>query len=242
MIDVAFYIFAYSYDTYRLRGFFLWIIGASFLGIIFNIYALCITSYPKFFYTFTVLSMALLILTLVCNFKLMCYTKSGRKPVSDSGRERKLKRIFSLICIFASFGGIFLTFLLFVFYIKCDFKKRFADILLFFLLDTWVALACYYIIIARLIRFEMESIVQVIKENQKIEQEKETNEIDSEIEEPNKNKEKNKSSEVFVLNNNYFESNENMNTNNNKKGNNINIFPSIRSVGSEDFVAQDNYN
>lgn len=236
MIDVAFYIFAYSYDIYRLRGFFLWVIGASILGILLNVYALCITSYPKFFYTFTVLSMVLLILTLTLNFILMYYTNSGKNPASNNDRERKLKKIFSLICLFSSFGGIILTFLLFVFYIRCDFKKRSADIFLFFLLDTWVALTCYYFIIARLIKYEMESIVQVIKENQRLEKDK--YDIDSEIEENIKKNEKNKNSEVFVLNNNYFDNNENMNSNedNKNKGNNINIYPLIASVRSGDFV------
>ena len=79
--------------------------------------------------------------------------------------------------------------------------------------------------------------MQVIKENQRLEKDKD--DIDCEIEETIKKSKRNKKTEVFVLNNNYFDRNENMNSNedNKNKGNNINIYPSITSVRNWDFVS-----
>ena len=237
MIDVAFVIFSYSYESYRLRGFFLWITGASIFGILLNLYAIFNTSYPKFFFAFTILSMILIILTWVINFLLLYLTNAGKNPISNSEKEKKLKRILSLICLFSSFGGILLNLFLFIFYLTFKFEKSEEDIFLFFLLDTWVALACYYFIIGKFLNYEMESIKQIIKENERLEKEKD--DVDSEIEEYFKQKD-NKNVEVFVSNQN---SNDNMNTNNNahkkKIKNNVNIFPSIRSVMSADYANQD---
>lgn len=238
MIDVAFIILSYSYDSYRLRGFFIWVIGASILGILLNLYGLLNSDFPKFFYAFTVLSMVLLLLTLSLNFLLMYLTNSGKDVISNSAKEKNFKKLLTLICLFSSFGGILINFILFIVYMPCKFKKSSSDMLLFFLLDTWVALGCYYYIIGKLINYEMQSIVQVIKENERIENDKD---VDSEIEHYFNKDEKNVN--VIVSNdNNNNKTNDNLKDNNNNanknKVNNINIFPSVRSVGSADIIIQ----
>lgn len=195
MLDIIYTIYAFCYDFYRLKGFFMWVNGTSLFGLIVNIYGLAHT-FPKYFYAFTYISLILFILTLAANIFQMYLTGWGKDPQSSSLKERKNKKIISLACLFASLLGFLLNFILFICYCATKFKKSFFDILLFWILDAWVALCCYYSIIAKLIKYEMQSMEEIRKE-------KERRDKDGlgDLDQSGENK-KEENAEVLVFNNN----------------------------------------
>ena len=204
MLDIIFTIYAFCYDFYRLKGFFMWVNGTSLLGIIVSIYGVAHT-FPKYFYAFTIISLILLVVTLAANVFQMYLTRWGKDPQSSSLKERNIKRIISYACILASLVGFLLNFILFICYAATKFKKSFFDVLLFWILDTWVALACFYSIIAKLIKYEMQSMEEIRKE-------KERRDKDNLSDLDKSNEKKDENAEVLVFNNN-------INTNTNSKEN-----------------------
>ena len=164
MLDIIYTIFTYSYGFYRLKGFFGWIIGTTILGMLFNIYGLTNKQFPRFFLAFASISFILLIVILIVNIILMSTTGWGKNPESRDKTHKRIKKIFCYICIFGSAAGNLICFILFICQIACKFKKSPADIFLFFLWDCWVAILCFYMIITKLISFEMQSMKEISKE------------------------------------------------------------------------------
>ena len=166
MIDIAYTIYAFTYDAYRLKGFLRWDLIYAGVGALMNLICLA-RDIHKGLVAIISINLILEAGILVLLGILTWMTKWGTIP-SQSLAQKVFKLLLTKIIMLICIVGFVLSFIYLICYCSLrDFERNFIDICSFFVWDTWVAVFCFTQIIDKLFSNDMQSIKEYIKEKER---------------------------------------------------------------------------
>ena len=166
MIDIAYTIYAFTYDAYRLKGFLRWDLIYAGVGALMNLICLA-RDIHKGLVAIISINLILEAGILVLLGILSWITKWGTIP-SQSLAQKVFKLLLTKIIMLICIVGFVLSFIYLICYCSLrDFERNFIDICSFFVWDTWVAVFCFTQIIDKLFSNDMQSIKEYIKEKER---------------------------------------------------------------------------
>jgi hypothetical protein len=195
MIDIAYTIYAFTYDAYRLKGFLRWDLIYAGVGALMNLICLA-RDIHKGLVAIISINLILEAGILVLLGILSWITKWGTIP-SQSLAQKVFKLLLTKIVMLICIVGFVLSLIYLICYCSLKgFERNFMDICSFFVWDTWVAVFCFTQIIDKLFSNDMQSIKEYIKE-------KERQAKDEKKNQEKKNEQLNENKEVVVYNNDF---------------------------------------
>ena len=166
MIDIAYTIYAFTYDAYRLKGFLRWDLIYAGVGALMNLICLA-RDIHKGLVAIISINLILEAGILVLLGILSWITKWGTIP-SQSLAQKVFKLLLTKIIMLICIVGFVLSFIYLICYCSLrDFERNFIDICSFFVWDTWVAVFCFTQIIDKLFSNDMQSIKEYVKEKER---------------------------------------------------------------------------
>ena len=166
MIDIAYTIYAFTYDAYRLKGFLRWDLIYAGVGALMNLICLA-RDIHKGLVAIISINLILEAGILVLLGILSWITKWGTIP-SQSLAQKVFKLLLTKIVMLICIVGFVLSLIYLICYCSLKgFERNFMDICSFFVWDTWVAVFCFTQIIDKLFSNDMQSIKEYIKEKER---------------------------------------------------------------------------
>lgn len=195
MIDIAYTIYAFTYDVYRLKGFLRWDLIYAGVGALMNLICLA-RDIHKGLIAIICICLILEAGILVLLGILAWITKWGTIP-SQSLAQKVFKLLLTKIIMLICIAGFVLSLIYLICYCSLKgFERNFIDICSFFVWDTWVAIFCFTQIIDKLFSNDMQSIKEYVKE-------KERQAKDEIKNQEKKNEPLNENKEVVIYNNDF---------------------------------------
>ena len=166
MIDIAYTIYAFTYDAYRLKGFLRWDLIYAGVGALMNL--ICLSrALHKGLVAIICICLILEAGILVLLGILTWMTKWGTIP-SQSLAQKVFKLLLTKIVMLICIVGFVLSLIYLICYCSLKgFERNFMDICSFFVWDTWVAVFCFTQIIDKLFSNDMQSIKEYVKEKER---------------------------------------------------------------------------